>query len=179
MITKNFKNLLASFLAASGGATNGYLPVKGVNGTTYYVAAYLNDGFPRAVTAGFTNTAANAGISVGRGTTAATEDDYQLESPITSGLSGTLNRTIALDENGNQFVRYDLILTNSTNSDITVGEIGYKQQIRATTAQGATTSNNLYVCLIDRTVLTTPVTIAAGDYAVIRYTLKTVINVGE
>ncbi len=172
MITKNFKNLAACLLQASGSGY-GMLPVTNVSNTVYYVYPSFN-GFPYSRTQSYTSNATSAGISVGSGNTAATEDDYQLESTITSGLSAQVNIENGFDNDGNPYVRFDVMLTNTTANAITVNEIGYKQNIYAATAQGSSGGSGR-VCLLDRTVFATPVEIAAGGYQVIRYTLKTTL----
>lgn len=160
------------------GAIKGMIAVTGVNATTYYVANNINSSMPSSITGDFTLNASAAGISVGSGNTAATENDYQLENTITSGLSCLINRRCDLDANGNPFLQFDLMLTNTSGADITIKEIGYKQNLRCSDALNGVTLNNR-LCLLDRTVLTNAVTIEPGDYAVIRYILKTVIASGE
>lgn len=173
MITKNFKQFVACILQATSNSTPyGILPVKNVSGNTYYVSSYFNN-FPRGATETFTLTATTAGISVGSGDTAATENDYQLESTITSGLTAQVNRVVGLDS-GDPYIRYDVMLTNNSANSITINEIGYKQTLSCSDTQGGTGTTSR-VCLLDRTVLSSPVVIAAGEYVVIRYTLKTVI----
>lgn len=173
MITNNFRNLMASLLS-SRGSSDGYMECKDVNGNTRYICDQSGT-FPYYTTTSFTLYATSAGVSVGSGTTAAAQTDYQLESPITSGVSGSQTAINGLDEFGNKYIQIDLIITNTGSSSVTIGEIAYKQTFHVTTAQGASTGATNAVCLVDRTVLATPVTIAAGDYAVIRYTLKTVL----
>ena len=179
MITKNFKQIMKCILQSTPNSTPyGWLPVKNVNNNIYYCSSYFNS-YPRSPNETFTLSATTVGFSVGSGDTAATEDDYQLENTITSGLTAQVNRVAEFDNTGNPFLRYDIMLTNNTASDITVREIGYKQNIACSDTQGGTGTTNR-VCLIDRTVLAEDVVIAAsGGYQVIRYTLKTVIGAGE
>jgi len=174
MITKNLKNLANSMLQATPNSNvRGLLPVRAVDGNTFHVASYFNS-YPRAVTETFTLSATAAGISVGSGNTPATDEDYQLESTITSGLTAQVNRILDFDGSGYPYIRYDIMLTNNTGNDIVVNEIGYKQNIQtATSSGGASVAARL--CLIDRTVLNSPLVIEAGTYEVIRYTLKTIV----
>ena len=173
MITSGFKNAMAQLLS-SGGSDKGLLPVKDLSGTTAYLAGY--DSFPATVTTTFTTTAANAGVSVGTGNTAATDGDYQLESTITSGLTGTVTVDKGL-ENSDSYIRLAVELTNTSGSSITVSEIGYKQAFEVAATQGGTTTTSV-VCLVDRTVLTTPLTIAAGGTATIGYQLSAKLTSG-
>ena len=179
MLTKNFKTFMALVLESNNfSAVKGMLPVKNVSNTVYYAANNINSSMPSSITGDFTMNATAAGISVGSGNTAATEDDYQLESTITSGLSALTNRSCGLDSNGNPYLQFDIMLTNNSGDNIVIKEIGYKQNLRCSNdLNGTSLSNRL--CLLDRTVLTNAVTITPGNYAVIRYTLKTIISAGE
>ena len=85
-----------------------------------------------------------------------------------------------LDDDGNPYLRYDIMVTNVNNiggASITIGEIGYTQN--AIVINAAETGNDRICMMLDRTVLTTPVTLAPQEYALIRYTLKTVVSNGE
>lgn len=174
MLTKNFDALMGLILTANGSVVKGQLPVVDVTNFSSYAANQVYSSMPATVYIDFALPANNAGISVGSGGTAATRNDYQLESPITAGLSGLMNRVAGLDANGYPFLQFDIMLTNVSDSDITIREIGYKQSLRVCDTLGGTSIGNR-TCLIDRSVLSSAVTIAPGNYAVIRYTLKTVI----
>ncbi len=178
MLTKNFKNMMALILESFGGG-NGLLPIKAYNGVTYYGRPYFNAGdvYPYAT---YWDCRLNndGGFWFGSGDTAATEDDYTLETKITSGLSFSRTSVNALDNNGNPYAKHNFLITNTSQSSITIAEIGWFQYMRSASNQGGQENNRILV-LFDRTVLATPITIAAGEYAVIEYTLKTVINVGE
>ena len=91
---------------------------------------------------------------------------------ITSGFTGSVNYSHHIDQGVHSLV-YDITITNTSNADITISEIGYAVQAQCAYSIGGTSSENGTV-LYDRTVLASPVTIAAGDYETIRYTLKTV-----
>lgn len=130
---------------------------------------------PATVSTGFTPNEAAAGISVGSGSTVATGGDYQLESTITSDITGVvLNTAAGLDSNDYPFVQFDIMISNTGSTDVEIREIGYKQAIRCASASGSTSLENR-VCLIDRTVLQNGITIEPQNYAFIRYTLKTII----
>ena len=153
MITKNFKSIAAGILQATSSSTPyGLLPVTNVAGNTYYASTYFN-GYPRGATESFTTTAANAG---------------------TSGLYGQVTRSVGFDGTY-PYLRFDLVLTNTSSADITVQEIGFKQGVACADTQGGTGTTSR-VLLIDHTVLPNPVIITAGGYQVIRYTLKTIIS---
>lgn len=175
MRTKNFKNFMAMIFERCGTA-KGLLPVKDTNGTTYYVGPSSPGAqFPYSVTTTLQTSVSSAGFCVGSGSTEPTEDDYNLANQITSGLSASIVTNVYLDDDGNPAVDYDLMITNTGSAPVTIAEIGYKQTLYTTNANGGTSFGG-HTCLLDRTVLSEPVTIEAGAYAVIRYTMKTTIS---
>jgi len=176
MITKNFKAILASVLQCLG-SVSGYkavVPVKKTNGDSGYTSPYFT-GYPSTVDTGVRFSASSQGIHVGTGDTAPTEDDYNLESTVTSGLSSSSpSATRDADNDGNPFVEFLFTLTNTTGSDIVIKEIGYFQKIIFNTTYKSTSSSDTVV-MLDRTVLSTPVTVPANDSAAVKYRLTTVL----
>lgn len=170
MVVNNAKSVIKQVLAS--GDTEGLLPVTDVGGVTRYVADF--SAFPAVVEDSFTLTAADAGISVGSGSTAPAETDYQLVTPITSGLTGTVTATKNVDGSGNTSITFAVTLTNTSGSNITVSEIGYKQEIAASDTLNGTTATDR-VFLLDRSTFNT-ITIAPSGQAAIDYTLKSVVT---
>lgn len=177
MRTKNFK-AAAAMMFERCGVNKGMLPVVGVDGNTYYLSPTNfnnSSAYPYSVTLSLTTGATSAGFCVGSSSVAATENDSNLVNQITSGLTANIQQNPHLDENGNPVVDFDLMITNTGASPAVIGEIGFRQILyTATVADGTSLSNRLF--LLDRTVLASPVTIEAGAYAVIRYTMKTTIS---
>lgn len=169
MVTKNFKNLLA--MALESGNNVGCVKATNVTGAVGYLSG--NFGFPASPTMTLTTNAEAAGISVGTGTTPATEDDYNLEATL-STVNMTLTATqYGLDENNYPYVQYSITITNTSQSDIVVSEIGYKQTVGLRKTIGSTAASGSQVILLDRTLLDTPVTIAPGDAGIVTYKLRT------
>lgn len=172
MVTRNFLNILA--MALQAGSDRGGVPGRAVNGEFRYFNGALS--FLNSPTKAVTKDATAAGISVGIGSTAATEDDWQLEDTLTTGINIALTATeYGNDAPGIPYVQYSVTVTNTGSEPITVKEIGYKQVVASVMYPGA----NIYastskVFLLDRTVLDTPVTIAAGDAGIITYKLRTI-----
>ena len=172
MITRNFENLLATVLESSS-VVYGHLPVIGVNGLEYFLTNNLN--FPGSRTETFTLDKNAAGISLGTGVAAASKTDVNLANTITSGISVTISSKVVgcAVGAGEPYLEYTMTVTNTGSSAIVITEVGYKQTVKAAAWIGATSASDV-VCLIDRTVLSSPVTIQAGDAGIVKYTLKTV-----
>lgn len=175
MITKVFKTFMGmAFISRSSNYVAINKAFKDVQGNDKYLIPYFNEMFPDAFSYTFQTGAASTGIWFGSGTAAATENDYCLASRITSGLTVTTTTSGGVDASGNPYTTNVFTVRNTSNAAITIAEIGSVQKLYAGTSAGATSGGNTSF-LIDRTVLANPVTIAAGDTAVIDYTTKTVI----
>lgn len=169
MITRNFKELLSTVLSSAAGVC-GVRPVVDVSGRMWYATSQFS--FPASRTAAVTLTATAAGISVGTGDTAATEFDYQLEEHVSSGINLTLTATnVGYDSPGSPCVEYYLTVTNTGSAAITITEVCYKQTLKACPKIGSASSSDV-ICMLDRTVLSEPMTVQAGDAGVIIYKLK-------
>ena len=169
MVTRNFLNLLAMVLES--GNQMGCLKVLTVSGAARFLSGTF--GFPYSPTASFTLNATAAGISIGTGTTPESEDDYNLEATITSGVNVVLTGTsFGVENPWYPFVKYDLTITNTGANPLVVTEVGYKQDASVTKVIGSTSRSN-EVLLLDRCVLDTPVTIAPGDAGIVTYRLQT------
>ena len=170
MITRNLRNLTAMMLQSSSTAF-GSLLVRGVNGRSYYAHGVFS--FPASRAEAFALNAEAAGVSFGTGSTPATENDINLENTITSGITVTLTgRVVGCDAPGSPYVQYSFMVFNSLEEPLTIREVGYKQSLKCATTPGRTNSVDV-ICLLDRTVLDAPLTIAAGDAGVLVYKLKT------
>ena len=169
MVTNNFKKIL--FGGIFGSTSSSYdLPSFGsinlVNTSGSYVtikqAQYANsdNGYHVNVFVNALNNLANAGnygsstIKVGTGTTTPTQNDYKMQNEATgitcdatsTGFTSNLTKT------------YTATFSNSTVSDINITELGLFVQ-----------DYNENDFLLDRTVLSTPITIPAGQSKSITY----------
>jgi hypothetical protein len=159
MVTKNWYNSFKAYM----------IGVQIPNGLTYYSGAAANAGCYAAVASNLffsvssVVTTAEVGIVLGGGATQPTINDYKLESQITSGLSASVQKTT--DENNSAV--YILTLTNTSDKDITVAEVGMILALSRSSGNNGTAG-----CLVDRTVLDAPITIPAGGLGVIDYTIK-------
>ena len=174
MITRNFKNYLAMMLQA-GSPYESCLPITTAHGLTLY-AVISSSWFPSSINYSGTLSTASAGISVGRDSTPPTEWDYNLGDTITSGISISVSKSTRTggQDGGDPWIEYAVTVTNTGAEAVTVREIGYKQVLDGTRLPGDTSGTTTSVaCLLDRTVLPAPITIAPGDAGVIHYRLKT------
>ena len=178
MVTNNFKAFLKTVLQAGYSAGKTLLPVKDVTGAAYYLyTIFGSSSFPYIATPTMRfGNYGNEGVYVGTGNAAATENDYQLQSPITSGLTAsTPSEQYGLDAAGNPYRELTYLITNNTAADIVIKEIGFVQVWSAGTTQNST-SNTPRKFLLDRTVLASPLTVPANSSVALKYTLKTIIS---
>ena len=166
MITNNFK-ILMSHIAFGSTATGSSTPaassytVTQTNGTsqtqTTSPGPALNM-FINSLSHSEKSTSATYGagyttIRVGTGTTAPTSSDYELEAITTELTVDSITNSITTNNTNT----YTAIVSNPTNADIQLREIGLYTNIWSREY------------LLDRTVLTTPITIPAGESKPITY----------
>ena len=176
MITKNFKSMMSLILQSNGASGVSQLPIKV---TTYlneekYLVPKFSNAFPGVVENSVTFYTSSSGIVIGSGNDAPTENDINLKNQITSGLSASSPSVSFGSESGNPYKCFTFTLTNNTSSDIIIQEVGYKSGLNCANSIGGSIVNGL--CLLDRTVLENPLTVPANGTAVLKYTLKTIIN---
>lgn len=168
MVTKWFKRVLNARVFGGILANTAYSynkSIKNVSNTTYYpIATSINWSTNMVLNA-------NQGISIGSGDTAATDEDVNLETPITSGITAATPIATKGMDGDKCYVTLRYVLSNTTGADIAVKEVGLKVQVNAATAAASTSSTNA-VILVDRTVLATPLTVPANSNAVLEYTLE-------
>lgn len=173
MLTKWYKSILKYLPISSSNMAYGP-QVKSTDGATRYLKLKGTTGnagigmAPWIVPTVVVVNSSSYGIRLGTGTTAPTENDYSLESVITSGLSASVNSSSIRNSSGNIETIFAVTVTNTSTSDITIGEIGYYGLQPMHTSEGSAASSN-YAIMYDRTLLNAPVTIGAGDSATINY----------
>lgn len=89
-------------------------------------------------------------IYLGTGNVTPTIDDYKLSGELVTGLTSQEKSTTA----NNNSITFSAIATNNTESPVTIKEIGLG---------GYHSSSPLFVVLLTRDVLATPVTLNTGD----------------
>lgn len=162
MILRNWYNMLKANNMRRAMA-NGYVTTSGATTDAgYYNSTGVIVGLAFRADNVVFNSSAN-GIVLGSGTTAPTLDDYKLEDQIKSGL--TCSVSYVTDDNND--TSYLLTITNATDEDIVIGEIGIQSM-----AWKTYNSNSSVWVLVDRTVLDYPVTIPPGGIGQITYTIR-------
>ena len=118
----------------------------------YYLCKYLSS---------------KGGVVLGSGTTSPTIDDYTLSGEVFHKFNFTADVTKECDEDGVTFTAIYTI-TNTGDSDFTIGEIGLITTLTGSTGSG----DESYRGLLERTVLDTPVTIQAGGIGQVTYSIR-------
>ena len=102
------------------------------------------------------------GVIFGKGTTQPTINDYKLSGSIVN-VSASSN--VALEATDNEFIlKSTHVIHNTSDSEITISEVGLIASL-------GSYNNSDYKCLLEHTLLDTPVTIPAGDVGKITYTI--------
>lgn len=152
----------------------GCIECKGINGTDYITGPGNFAGTLTFITnPSATGSSPSNGIAVGSGSTPATENDYTVESILTSLTCGSLSVDRSYDSvNGKMYYFVNLALSNPTAEDITVNEVCRLARCFKVTNFGdavPTSGSNGICVMMDRTVLDTPLVVPAGESAILRY----------
>ena len=111
---------------------------------------------------------------VGSGNTAAEATDYELDADETSNFTSVTDViTFGVDSEGHLTATIQWSGMNNTANDITIKEVGLvKTLYNAASASISSASDaTAKACLIGRFILTSPVTIAAGDSGTVLYSV--------
>jgi len=175
MLTKAGKQAIAVMAVSNGQSTSQnavpMFPTESIRNTQNlerWISSVNNALFN---TFNFTNNGINAGFHLGSGTTAPTENDYKMQTDITSNVTCTLaSMSRGVDSNGKQYMEFVYTITNTAASgNMTVAECGIvSSNINCCTSASATSASGNNV-LIDRTVLATPIVIAPQGSAALKY----------
>lgn len=112
-----------------------------------------------------TVTTSNGGAIIGTGTTPATIDDYKLAGDMITTFTYSKSVTITHDDDKTTITALYTI-TNTGAAAFTIGEIGL------IAACYSSSNTSAYRCLVERTVLDSPVTIEAGGVGQVTYTIE-------
>jgi hypothetical protein len=178
MVTKWYKQIVKIMLASFGRQlSNNYCfdtPITGIQQNSGNPEIFYPSGadYPPNVSTDLRLNTWQEGFHVGSGSSTESDIDINLESTITSGLTLS-GKTVSKGMDGTKpYFTFNMVLTNTTSSDITINEIGYIGRCNGgSTAGGSGTSNKYF--LIDRTVLGSSLVVPANGNAALLYTIKT------
>lgn len=165
MLTKNYKTIIKA--NTRNVDYSGLVAVQGTS-FTYDVseATPETSGFYCAGTGNcreITETSSYEGVYFGSSDTPATEDDYNLAAPFTSGLSVSSTGVAAPEVSDEKItLRASYVVTNNNTEAITIREIGCFNRVPYS-------SSKSYLTLFERTVLDNPITIPPGEATSITY----------
>lgn len=174
MITRHYKRIVKDILQHGGAKYDAYA-VTASDGMPYYTAQeqpnYSSDQTAMSLSTD------QPGVIIGSGTAAESETSYWLQQQITSGFIGSVMPVHEMVDGTHALCLY-VTVTNTGSSSITISEIGYA----LITPLMRRPSDSQFIgspypieknVLIDRTVLSSPITIAAGSGVRLKYALKT------
>ena len=166
MLTKNFYSYINLYLL-NPRDTQKFVSTTGEESTNNATQIASAGSPPLGSMSMYKTNSKYAGVCFGTGTTPADINDYNIEAPITTGLTVTTPSRTSVNET-DSYKEYTGTygVTNTSSADITITEIGLKGQVYSDSS-GASTA-----ILVDRTVLDTPVTIPAGQSKQITYTIR-------
>ena len=105
-----------------------------------------------------------SGVLFGTGDTPASLDDYKLAGTVIQNIATSIHKTYSYSE-AQPSLKALYTITNSNEAAITIKEVALNLQFDYN-SNGSSTG-----CVIDRTVLDTPVTIPAGGVGQVEYTI--------
>lgn len=150
----------------------GWVPGRTINSDTTVYFGYTQSSHTMNWLSSVNNTN-SAGVAFGSGTTPATNTDYNMESIIPSTGISVVATTAAQaydSETQNTFGYVNYTITNNSENDLTISEIGLFATLRATGTSGTYVNNNVnYSVMLEHTILDNPVTIPAGEAGIIQY----------
>lgn len=106
-------------------------------------------------------------VIFGDGDVPVTIDDYKLSGNRITGISSTVNWSLLEDTDG-MLISATFTITNNNESEITIKEVGCLGAWIGT----HTSWNYASACLIERTVLDSPITIEPGGVGQLTYTIR-------
>ena len=105
-----------------------------------------------------------SGVLFGTGDTPASLDDYKLAGDTIQNIAASISKTYSYSE-AQPSLKAVYTITNNNAAAITIKEVALNVQYTYTS------NGSVSGCVIDRTVLDTPVTIPAGGVGQVEYTI--------
>lgn len=149
----------------------GLIKAKRSDGEEFYICAWPAYSQLQILTS-VRATGGDSGYVVGSGNKAESDQDYALDNMLTN-ISGTCSFATVTSVDGSYYgYRARLTITNISQEEITIREVGKFCGFARVSNKGdivSNVSNARSSFLIDRTLLSTPVTIPAGESRVVDY----------
>lgn len=169
MLTNNFYQAMRAFLTNSTMQITTLANTTGNYSITSDKSYYIFRGFANNDSRYVVKTAAaneTWGMAFGTGTVPPTPADYWLSGNVITTLN--IVACTVTSNNGDGFLRMinDVTVKNTSDTEtVVINEMGV-------IGQSYYGSSTKYACLVDRTVLDTPLTLAPGEQGVITYTFN-------
>lgn len=180
MLTKNYKDTLFNYLSGANlnirdscvVAMNGYelKSFTSANPGRYSLQALMNQTF---ITTYFMAPASSSmfGVVFGTGNVAPTPDDTTISGNFIDSTKIAVTRLFSYDFDAQPMaISCEYTIANNGSNPITIAEIALFDNFLS--------SGKSYPYLIDRTVLESPITIAAGGVGKVTYTIELTTNIG-
>lgn len=169
MLLKNYYTAMAASFVSWGTYDTG-MTLKTVSGNTYPACSngsnttlyYASPGYCMTSLA----TSLARGTVLGDGTKEVSIDDYTLSGNVISTLTASFAMSYKGSDDGLS-VTAKITLTNPTENDVTVSEIGLIENCKS-----GTSSSARQPVMLARTLLDTPITIPAGGVGVVDHTIN-------
>ena len=160
MITNTWRR---AFKANFGGSNSDYksLDFQGATRELYCSSSYIASHFPALSIDKVISTATPTidGVIFGTGTTPPSADDHKLSGDVVTQISFQSSaQAVQISEDKNTFTN-TYLLKNTGTTDITINEVGWIGK------------RGSYYFLFDRTLLSSPVTIPAGEVGAVAYSI--------
>ena len=173
MVLKNYYKILDALV--QGGKQGNLTSVVKTDGSKMN-ARYDSSGNDNLISAlGFHDSTLRSsltysGVVLGDGAVEPSFEDYTLSGSVITGLTGTISRTGTSNGEGSAETTVFITVTNGNSHEVTIREVGYIGGLYF--AYSANTSKATAYCMLDRTVLDTPITIPAGGIGQVTYTIR-------
>ena len=145
-------------------------PIKNVTNQQRWIAVASGDCFSNGFTP-ITANNTNPGVHFGTGTNTPTENDYYLQTPITSGLGAAITLTeMKINSQGKPYVRTVFSVTNgSSSASLTITEICVVTGSAYCCTSSTATSYSANNVMFDRTLLDDPLVLAPLQTGTLEY----------
>lgn len=188
MVTDNFRKLLIGALIGDvkqiipittmyseqpvwyAGNTRDYIPLTYDRASNGIYSAFLG-AFLKYKPTGSSSANSSRGVCFGDGDTPPTPADLNISGNVFSTYNALYSLSTGVDDSGHLYVKARYTITNTGNEAFTIKEIGLFAAPSLRKGPDIVVAGSFSI-LLDRTVLDTPVTIPAGGFGQVVYTIR-------